>query len=136
MCHKNSLKKTVKGFTLLEVMVVISIISILAGFLIPKFIGYENKAKTVKAISEGKQLYNAVMCAYSENGSSVAEDDVAASVNNLTGISVSGNVTKSGNTFNINYSSDSNNYTLTVDVSSGGYSIYRSGEAKSIFAQN
>lgn len=116
---------TSKGFTLLEVMIVISIISILAGFLIPKFIGYENKAKTVKAINTGKQIYNAVMCAYGDNGSDLTVLDVANSVTDLVGINVggTGEVVKGDNMITVNYPSDSNNYSVVVTLSEGSYLV-------------
>jgi type IV pilus assembly protein PilA len=128
--------KTLKGFTLLEVMIVISIISIMAGFMIPKFVGYENKAKTVKAINTGKQIYNAVMCAYSDKGSSVSDHDIVTSINELTGMGLADedvNVNSTTTTVDVDYNSDSKEYTLSVTASDGSYAV-KDGTVK-IFPQ-
>lgn len=127
-----------RGFTLLEVMIVISIISILAGFLIPKFIGYENKAKTVKAINTGKQIYNAVMCTYSDSGSSmdeVDEDAIESSISELTGLNLDDSaVDVNSTTVVIDYTSDGKDYTVSVTPSDGSYTV-NDGKTN-VFTQN
>lgn len=125
---KKRKKESSKGFTLLEVLIVISIITILAGFLIPKFMGYENKAKDVKAKNTGKQIYNAVMYTYSDKGNSLVDNDIKASVSELTGIDVSatGNVTKTANGYNIKYNSDSKKYVVSINFGDESYSVNES----------
>ena len=46
-----------KGFTIVELVIVIAVIAILAGVLIPTFAGVTNKAKESKALQEAKNAY-------------------------------------------------------------------------------
>ena len=47
-----------KGFTLLELMVVVAILSVLASVAIPAFIKYMRRVKTVEAIDELQKLHS------------------------------------------------------------------------------
>lgn len=46
-----------KGFTIVELVIVIAVIAILAGVLIPTFAGVINKANESKALQEAKNAY-------------------------------------------------------------------------------
>ncbi len=50
--------KKIKGFTLIELIVVIAIIAVLAGILVPVMISYINDAKLSKANANAKQVYS------------------------------------------------------------------------------
>jgi general secretion pathway protein G len=57
------------GFTLIELMVVVVIIAILAGLVIPRFMGETDKAKQAKAKMQIESLESAVKMYKLDNGS-------------------------------------------------------------------
>ena len=53
-------KSNKKGFTLIELVVVIAIIGVLAAILVPSMLGYVKKSRLKTANSNAKTAYNAV----------------------------------------------------------------------------
>jgi type IV pilus assembly protein PilA len=67
MLKKLNKKKNQKGFTLVELLIVIAIIGILAAIAIPQFSSYRQKAYMAVTKSDVKNAYTALQAYISEN---------------------------------------------------------------------
>lgn len=56
-----------KGFTLIELIVVIAILGILAAVLIPRFSGFQDKARETQALTDAKQVATAIDSFFAEH---------------------------------------------------------------------
>ena len=67
MQNIRNLLKRQKGFTLIELMIVVAIIGILAAIAIPNFLKFQARAKQSEAKSNLKGIYTALRTYYAEN---------------------------------------------------------------------
>ncbi len=88
-----TLKHTQKGFTLIELMIVIAIIGILAAIAIPAYSTYTKKAKFTEVVSATAPIKLAIDLCYQKEGA-LADCDTAAEVGaDVAGAAAGGYVT-------------------------------------------
>jgi len=121
------LKKKREGFTLIELVVVISIILIFAGFLIPKFAGYQTKAKDTKAINTAKQIQSAALSSYSEMDGKFEASAVSDSISALTGAEGVLVTINGGKSVEVSFTSDTVTYTVKIEDTYGTFTVYKEG---------
>lgn len=77
----NKMKKNSKGFTLVEIIVVLVILAVLAAFTIPTMLGFVNESKGKAMIAEAREVYVAAQATateYEAKGVTVAVSELGS----------------------------------------------------------
>jgi type IV pilus assembly protein PilA len=133
---KNEVKKNNKGFSLVELIVVIAIMAVLVGVLAPQFIKYVEKSREATDIQNISSIGDALMTYYSDHQPSGTDTTIIIQLDQTydatsnqgvalanagfgTGVASKGNwttapsVTYTISTTGVTYSGESDYYTAT-----------------------
>lgn len=121
------MKNNKKGFTIVELIFVISCIIAIISFLAPKFIGYMNKVNRFKAITIASQIEDAIVSA---NPDEISDSNKIKSVlSEFTNVNIVSANIGSDNIINIEYKYDNNVYDVNINIANLGYQV-KKGEVE------
>ena len=89
------IKQKQKGFTLVELIVVIAIIGILAGVMLPKYFGFTNDARKKAVTSEATAIRSIAEVIYAQTGTwpTITGTGDAATATGATNFTIGSNTT-------------------------------------------
>lgn len=121
-------KKQKKGFTLIELIVVVSIVLILSSILVPKVLGYQDKARKAKVVNTSRQIFDAAMESYTEDEGHLVLANLKKSITSVTDADVDQDsgitLANSGDQgATITFTSDKKTYNVAVTANNNRFEV-------------
>lgn len=127
----NKSRKFKKGFSLVEMLAVLSILIVLISFIVPKINSYRKKAEDVKIKGAANQIYNACMVSYSENNGKFEPKAVSSTIKDTIGLDIAeGDIIVDSDNLTVSCQFDGKNYTVTIDGGKSTYDVKQKDDVK------
>lgn len=108
-------RKTYKGFTLIEMVIVLAIIVVILTFLVPKISAYVNQARNTKATHIAKQIQSVIVQNWIEG-----KDEMSEKLQEFMDPTVEAALVSSGDDLvKVSFKCDNENYVVNVEKNSG-----------------
>jgi type II secretion system protein G len=118
-----SLKGKQRGFTIVELLIVIVVIGILAGLVVTTFTGIQQKARNTERQTDIKAIHGQVEAYYAQNGSYPHRDEVNDATwrtTNMKGLDADALKDPKGSASTLVAAPAANSYSYAVTASGGG----------------
>jgi len=134
------MKKNNKGFSLVELIIVIAIMAVLVGVLAPQFIKYVEQSRRSRDISTANEIREAVLAAIADNRVTASGSNVGigtgaltvgsgASVDTIASAPTPQSHVSGASAFNVSWNANSGTCSVTVAgydlTTEGGASAYK-----------